>query len=321
MSILGKCLRCCQPLDASDHEYHAACSNSLFGKPTPPDMPYALDELEALAENIVKSSVTIPGVQEKLSLHLEEAEHSAGKFTLVGLWGDYILKPPVRKYPEMPEIEALTMHLAALCGIRTVNYGLIRLKSGELAYITKRLDREANKKVYHMEDMCQLTEQLTEHKYRSSMEKVAKAIHAYSSHPLLDLTIFFDIALFCFIVGNADMHLKNFSLYYSDSDLVQLAPAYDLVATRLLIPEADDREEMALALNGKRARLKRRDFDTFAGTLGLNDKQTANAYARIASNIPSVLSFIEQSFISDEKKEAFEDLINLRCERLEVQAT
>ena len=88
-----------------------------------------------------------------------------------------------------------------------------------------------------------------------------------------------------------------------------------------ILAEADDREEMALALNGKRARLKRRDFDIFAGTLGLNDKQTANAYARIASNIPSVLSFIEQSFISDEKKEAFEDLINLRCERLEVQAT
>ncbi len=318
MSITGKCLRCYQPLDDSENEYHPACSKSLFGKTTPPEMPYALDELEALAENIVKSSVTIPGVQEKLSLHLEKAEHSSGKFTLVGLWGDYILKPPVRKYPEMPEIEDLTMNLAELCGIKTVAHGLIRLNSGELAYITKRIDRTQNKKIHHMEDMCQLTERLTEQKYRSSMENIGKAISEYSSHPLLDITKLFDITLFCFLTGNADMHLKNFSLYYSKMDLVQLAPAYDLVATRLLISEADDPEEIALALNRKKAKLKRRDFDTFAGAIGLNDKQADNAYERVVSNISSVLSFIEQSFISDEKKEEFEDLINVRRERLEL---
>lgn len=318
MSTSGKCLLCYKVLDDAGKDCHAACSRSLFGYMTPPEMPYALDELEALAENIVKRSVTVPGVQEKLSLHLEKGENSGGRLTLVGLWGDYILKPPVRKYPEMPEVEDLTMHLAALCGIRTVSHGLIRLKSGELSYITKRIDREKDKRVCHMEDMCQLTERMTEQKYRSSMEKIGKAINKFSSHPLLDATTFFDITLFCFLTGNADMHLKNFSLYYENADLVQLAPVYDLVATRLLISADDDPEDMALALNGKKAKLQRRDFDIFAGAIGLNEKQTANAYARIVSNIPAAISFIDQSFVTDENKEAFRCLINERCERLEL---
>lgn len=319
MSLSGRCLYCYQKLNDVEQQYHPACCKYLFGRETPPEMPYALDELEALAESIVKSSVTVPGVQEKLSLHLEVDEHSVCKLTLVGLWGDYILKPPVKKYPELPEIEDLTMHLANLCGIETVSHGLMLLKSGERAYITKRIDRDGNRKIYHMEDMCQLTERLTEHKYRSSMEKIGKAINKFSSHPLLDITKLFDISLFCFLTGNADMHLKNFSLYYSGSDLVQLAPAYDLVATRLLIPESDDSEEMALALNGRRSNLRRRDFDIFARTMGLNDKQAANAYARIASSMPSMLSFVDQSLMSDARRDAFKELIEERFVRLDIK--
>jgi serine/threonine-protein kinase HipA len=314
----GKCLVCYGPLDGVASDCHAACSKSMFDQPEPPAVPYALSELERLAEEIVRSSVTVPGVQEKLSLHLEEAANSAGKLTLVGLWGDYILKPPTRKYPEMPEVEDLTMHLASLWRIETVSHCLIRLRSGELSYITKRIDRNKGKRICHMEDMCQLTERLTEQKYRSSMEKVGKAINRFSSHPLLDITRFFDIALFCFVTGNADMHLKNFSLYYQDEDLVQLAPSYDLISTRLLLSENFYPEEMALSFNGNKAKLKRRDFDVFAKTIGLNEKQLANAYARVVSNIPETRSLIERSFISDEKKEQFKELIGERVMILDL---
>ena len=312
MSEAGKCLVCYKAIDGGALDCHAACSRSIFDQSEPPVIPYALSELESLAEEIVRSSVTVPGVQEKLSLHLEKSANSAGKLTLVGLWGDYILKPPARKYLEMPEVEDLTMHLASLWRIKTVSHCLIRLRSGELAYITKRVDRYKGKRICHMEDMCQLTGRLTEQKYRSSMERVAKAINRFSSHPLLDITRFFDIAIFCFITGNADMHLKNFSLYYRDADLVQLAPAYDLVSTRLLISADDDPEEMALTLNGKKEKLKRRDFDVFARTIGLNEKQLANAYARVASNIPKTFSFIDRSFVGDEQKAQIKELISAR---------
>ena len=316
MSVINRCLACYKALDGSEKDYHASCCKSFFGQPSPPEMPYALNELEALAEKIVKSSITVPGVQEKISLHLEEAENVAGKLTLVGLWGDYILKPPARKYPEMPEVEDLTMHLASVWDILIVPHCLIRLKSGELAYITKRIDREQEQEICHMEDMCQLTERLTEQKYRSSMEKIGKAIRKYSSHPLLDITRFFDITTFCFITGNADMHLKNFSLYYKDANLVQLAPAYDLVATRLIIPAKVDPEEMALSLNGKKAKLKRHDFDSFATTIGLNEKQLANAYKRIESRVSRAIGFIDNSFISGDKKDQLKALINERVRRL-----
>ncbi len=316
MSLNNKCLACYEELNDSSSEYHPKCSRLFFGNQHPPILPYALDELEELAENIVKRSVTIPGVQEKLSLHLEDDATSAGRLTLVGLWGDYILKPPVSKYPEMPEIEDITMRLATVCGISTVSHCLIRLQSGELSYITKRIDRHGNNKISHMEDMCQLTERLTEHKYRSSMENIAKAIGKYSSHPMFDIITFFNMALFSFLTGNADMHLKNFSLYYKDRTLIQLAPAYDLVATRLLVSAKDDPEEMALTLNGKKAKLKRSDFDIFAKNIGMNEKQAGNAYKRISSHIPEMVDLIDLSFISNEKKIEFKELINARVARL-----
>lgn len=318
MTVKNRCLACYQDLDGQDSEYHPRCSKLFFGAPHPPVLPYALGELEALAEKIVKRSVTVPGVQEKLSLHLEESGDSSGRLTLVGLWGDFILKPPVRTYPEMPEVEDLTMRLATLWEIPTVPHCLIRLRSGERAYITRRIDRHGKQKICHMEDMCQLTERLTEHKYRGSMEKIAKAISTYSSHPLFDTITFFNTAVFCFLTGNADMHLKNFSLYYQNADLVQLSPAYDLVATRLLISAKDDPEESALTLNGKKAKFRRSDFDLFAENIGLNEKQLGNAYGRLASHIPDALNSIDLSFVSNDKKIEFKELIKARAARLDL---
>ena len=316
MSFEKKCLACYKDLGDNHSGYHPKCSKLFFGNSQPPVLPYALGELEELAENIVKRSVTVPGVQEKLSLHLEDCEDSAGRLTLVGLWGDFILKPPVKRYPEMPEVEDLTMHLASICGIPTVPHCLIRLQSGELSYITKRVDRHGSRKTSHMEDMCQLTERLTEQKYRSSMENIAKAISKYSSHPMFDIITFFNTAVFSFLTGNAAMHLKNFSLYYKENALIQLAPAYDLVATRLLISAKDDPEESALTLNGKKAKIKRADFDTFAKTIGINEKQVSNVYKRISSSMSEMLAFIDFSFISRDQKDEFKELINTRAVRL-----
>ena len=164
-------------------------------------LPYRLDQLDVLEKNIVRSSVTVPGVQAKLSLHLAKRGKEAERLTLVGLWGSYILKPPVDRFPQMPEIEDLTMHLARFFKIVTVPHALIPLQSGEPAYITKRIDRDKKGVKLHMEDMCQLTERLTEDKYKGSMEQVAKAILKFASNPVLDVIRF--LRLRCFHLSQA----------------------------------------------------------------------------------------------------------------------
>jgi serine/threonine-protein kinase HipA len=199
--------------------------------------------MEALATQIVKSQMTVTGVQPKLSLHLTSGgnKQDPKRLTIVGLWGGFILKPPSAKYPQLPEVEDLTMHLASLARINVVPHSLIRLRSGSLAYITRRIDR-VKKSRLHMEDMCQLTGRLTEDKYHGSYEQMARAFRKYSVNPGLDVVNFFEQVLFSFITGNADMHLKNFSLLKQDDVGYVLSPAYDMVATALVNPEWEEKE-------------------------------------------------------------------------------
>ena len=259
---MSKCLYCYQEIldkEFTTLEFHKSCSIKFFGKPIPPILDYSQNEMLKLAEKIVKSQRNITGVQPKLSLTSEKiiGNSASEKFTIVGLWGEYILKPQTALYQHLPEIESLTMHLAELSKIKTVKHSLIRLKSGELAYITKRVDRFKNRKL-HMEDMCQLTERQTEHKYKGSHEQIAKTIKVFSANPGFDIVNFYELLLFCFLTGNNDMHLKNFSLLKNLELQYNLCPAYDLVASELVV-EGDD-EELALNLNGRKRKLRKKDF-------------------------------------------------------------
>jgi serine/threonine-protein kinase HipA len=105
-----------------------------------------------------------------------------------------------------------------------------------------------------MEDMCQLTDRMTEEKYRGSLEAVGKKILQHCSHPGLDALRFFEVNLFSFLTGNSDMHLKNFSLIRSQDGEIRFSPAYDLLPTVLLLPE--DTEESALTMHGCPATIK-----------------------------------------------------------------
>lgn len=318
MKTTRSCLICFDPTDTEGERYHSLCSRKLFGFDKIPLLPYSYSELKELAKKVVQSRVTVPGVQAKLSLNLENTIKESSRFTMVGLWGDYILKPPMEIYPFMPEIEHLTMHLAALFKIETVPHALIPLKTGGLAYITRRIDRPPNKQKLHMEDMCQLSGRLTEAKYQGSMEQIGKLIRTHSSNPLLDCIRFFEVALFSFLTGNADMHLKNFSLIYPLNGMIQLAPAYDLLATRLFIPEKDDPEEMALALNGKRRNLTMNDFRQFASNLRLNDKQVKNILTRFSKTLSTTEAVLETELIPNKQKKMFSELMTARAERLGI---
>lgn len=318
MNRASVCLLCYQQLKKDESIYHQSCCKKFYGKIQAPELPYNLNELDELAKNIVQSSVTVPGVQAKLSLHLAERGKEAERLTLVGLWGNYILKPPVQKYPYMPEIEDLTMHLASFFKIETVPHGLIPLKSGELAYITKRIDRDKKGFKLQMEDMCQITERLTEDKYKGSMEQVAKVILKFASNPVLDVIRFFEVTLFSFITGNADMHLKKFSLIRDKQTLIHLSPAYDMLSTRMLISEKDDPEELALTLNGKKSNFKLNDFVKFAENIALTERQFQNLMKRFQNGFESAISFINKSLLSGEKSQEFKELLNERAERLEL---
>lgn len=271
--------------------------------------------MNELAYQVIQSKATVTGVQPKLSLHLATAEQPnlARRFTIVGMWGGFILKPPSPQYPHLPEVEDLTMHLASIAKIKVVPHSLIRLASGNLAYITKRIDR-AKKEKLHMEDMCQLTDKLTEDKYRGSHEQVAKAILKYSATPGLDVINFFELVLFSFLTGNADMHLKNFSLIDQPATGPIFSPAYDLVATTLVNP-ADD-EDLALTLNGKKKKVNRNDFKAAFTTLELDTKQQENIFKKMEKAKSSWLEFIDISFLNAEMKLAYKKLLQDRFARL-----
>ena len=213
----------------------------------------------------------------------------------------------------MPEVEDLTMHLANIAKIKVVPHGLIRLQTGNLAYITKRIDRVKKSKL-HMEDMCQLTERLSEDKYQGSYEQIAKAIQQHSKNPGLDVVNFFELVLSSFLTGNADMHLKNFSLINQPGIGPVFSPAYDLVATAIVYP-ADD-EDMALTLNGKKKKIKRRDFEAAFNTLKLDVRQQENIFKKMERVLPEWEEMIDISFLNMEWKEMYKALIKERFYRL-----
>lgn len=315
------CLYCYQKLNeqelstpAGAKGFHIRCSKKFFNRNVPPDFDFTEEQIPELAEFIIKGQKTVPGVQPKLSLGIFNKNELTERFTIVGLNGEYILKPPSTLYPNLPENEDLTMHLANLSRLQTVEHSLIRLQSGSLAYITKRIDRKNGEK-RHMEDMCQLTERLTEHKYKGSYEQIAKALRRHTSNPGYNVSTFFELVLFCFLTGNNDMHLKNFSIIHLDNEY-NLCPAYDLLASELVV--VGDDEELALTLNGKKKNLKKIDFIKAMNSSGMDDKVIGNIFNKYAKLPPLWNGLIDKSFLPDRMKTDYKSLIQKKLNQLEL---
>jgi serine/threonine-protein kinase HipA len=266
-----------------------------------------------LAEQVIRTQTTITGVQPKLSIDFAD-KGTPKRFTIVGLWGRYILKPQTEIYPSLPELEDVTMHLAQIAKIQTVPHSLIRFEDGELCYITRRIDRGDKGEKFPMEDMCQLSERLTEYKYKGSYEQIAKLILKYSHTPKLDVINFWEQVLFCWITGNTDMHLKNFSLYSIHEQTYNLTPAYDMLSTALVMPE--DKEELALTLNGKKRKITRDDFVKAFQSSNLEDKIIENIFGKFEKSIPLWRDCIRDCFLDDEMKARYVGLINGRMDKL-----
>ncbi len=311
---MNKCLYCYQPLGIGETDFHKGCARKFFESTSIPALPYTRANIKDLAREIITASTTVTGVQAKISLDIARTgKNEPKRFTIVGLWGRFILKPQTDRFPALPENEDVTMHLAEATGIKTVPHTLIRFSDGELCYITRRIDRTKKGDKIAMEDMCQLSERLTEDKYRGSYERIAKLIHQYSGAPLLDVANFWEVVMFSWLTGNADMHLKNFSLYRPTENYM-LTPAYDLLSTSIVMPE--DNEELALTLNGKKKRIKRIDFETAMRESGMNEKAITNLFAKFSKAIPKWRELIDNSFLPNDKKESYWTIITKMSSRL-----
>lgn len=304
---MAKCLYCYKELKEGQTDYHPSCAKKLYGVKTAPVLPYNRSQIGELAKRVVRAQTTLTGVQAKLSLDVNHGQkNEPDRFTIVGLWGRFILKPQTDTYRSLPELEDLAMHMAEAAKIAVVPHGLIRFDDGELCYITRRIDRQPDGSKTAMEDMCQLSERLTEYKYKGSYEQIAKLIKKYSAVPQLDLVNFWEVVVFSWITGNSDMHLKNFSLYKTPLGFC-LTPAYDLLSTLIVMPQ--DTEELALTLNGKKRKIKRSDFEKAMTASGLNEKVIQNMANKFGKAISKWIDLIDNSFLPNDMKREYKRLI------------
>ncbi len=312
-STRNRCLYCYEflPNNAQSY-YHESCCKKFFGQAYVPTLDYSLTSLKELATQFLQTGMSVTGVQQKVSVSwfANAKKNLVKKLTIVGLYGDYILKPPSEHYRCLPELEDCTMKMAEVCGLQTVPHTLFYLQDKTLCYLTKRVDRTKTG-MRHMEDMCQLTNRLTEYKYKGSHEQVAKALLQYSSAPMLDVSNFYEYVLFSFLTGNADMHLKNFSLLETmEKGKYMLAPAYDLLNTTLV--NHTDTEELALTLNGKKNKLNYFDFVIAYKNCGLTKKLLDKTLDNFYYCQLEMKEVIEKSFLPADLKLQYKELLSVR---------
>lgn len=300
---------CCGKPTKEEGIWHKRCVKSFFGSPKIPEIE--IDDLihEKLASLSVAEGRTVTGVQKKLSITLSVS----GSRKTFAYSGEYIIKTNDNTRPNLPEYEFVGMKMAELCGFKTVPNGLIYSKSGESIYITRRVDRAfENGRIIQiaMEDFAQLSLTQTEYKYNGSYERCAKkVIDRFSSTSYLDKIELFRMCFFSYIIGNTDMHLKNFSLIKGRSGYT-LSPFYDILPVLMVVEQKD----MALTINGKSQNLTKNDFLSFGSNMGLDRALSGKLLGDIASKTPVMFDFIRQSPLPDSSKEGLISLIKNRVE-------
>ena len=273
------------------------------------DLPYTAAELRQEAANRAKK-LSIQGVQPKLSATISVVEQ---EFKIVDQFGTYIIKPQNDLFPELPQNEDVTMRMAKVFGLDVPFHGMLYAKDGSLSYFIKRFDRYGKGKKLATEDFAQLTGNTRDTKYRFTMEKLVPVIDEFCSFPAIEKADFFKRILFCYVTGNEDMHLKNFSLI-TKNEKTTLTPVYDFLNSSIAIKNPE--EEIALTLKGKKSNLKASDFmDYYAkDRLQLNEKTIATILEQMHNAIPKWEELLEISFLSDEMKEKYFLLMETRVQ-------
>lgn len=284
---------------------------AMFGKSVRPSISISLEQISAEAQKLA-GKLSISGVQPKLSVRLE-----GDKLLPVARNGQFILKPQTQEFAQLPQNEYLCMQMGNRFGLNTAMSLLLELADGSPAYLVKRFDRF--KKGNRMEKLaCEDTHQILggPDKYAGSHTQIAKVIRDYCNFVPLELQRFYEMTIFNFAIGNGDAHRKNFSLLTNQKGVIALSPAYDLVSSRLVIPE--EAEEMALTLNGKRNRLKRSDFLAFAESMGIETVYAECKIDELLALSNEFTDMISKSALTVQLQERFLEIITQRLNRLSI---
>jgi serine/threonine-protein kinase HipA len=277
------------------------------------DLPYTAQEQRMESSGRMRR-MSIQGVQPKLSAVLSISKSS---FELTDTKGHYIIKPQSDTFRNLPENEDVTMRMAAICGLETPWHGLIWSKDGSLSYVIRRFDRVGNTKKLAVEDFAQISGGNRDSKYDFTTEKMIKLIETHCTFPEIEKVKFFRLILFCFLTGNEDMHLKNFSLI-TRQQRVEFSPCYDLLNTTLALGKTED--ELALMLAGKRKEFRRLELvDYFAfERLGLSEPLVDKVLNSFKKAIPACKTLLTNSFLPDDLKENYLKMLQERLTRLDI---
>jgi serine/threonine-protein kinase HipA len=275
------------------------------------EFPYSAQEQRREAA-VRSAKMSIQGIQPKISTRLSPGNQS---FEIVDKGGNYIIKPQSEVYIQVPENEDLTMKMASAFGINVPLTGLLYSKDRSLSYFIKRFDRYGKNKKYALEDFAQLTGNSRDTKYNWSMEKLLPVIDSYCTFPMIEKRKLFRRIIFCFITGNEDMHLKNFSLI-TKNNITELSPAYDLLNTTISLEQVT--EELALPLAGKKRKITREILYEYYGkdNMKLTDKILASEERNLTEKKKALKNLINISFLNDDMKIKYSDLLNERYQRL-----
>jgi serine/threonine-protein kinase HipA len=306
--MTAKCLGCYEAVDEVGI-FHPACAQKVFGVRWTPALKILPEDFARVAQEMA-GHMSISGVQPKISGNLNRKTKS---IEAAPSGGEFILKPPNDRFEDIPANEDLCMHLAELYGIETPPHALMRAGQKEFVYVIRRFDRVESGEKRAVEDMAQVLGVPTAKKYNLSHEKVGEGILRYCTNSYLELGRYMERLLFCFLIGNGDMHLKNFSLMTDEKEAVALSPAYDLLSSKLVIPREED---FALTLNGKKNGLKKKDFVEFASRLGISAKVVDSSLQRLLGLRPVFQEWTEKSLLPPEKRNALLKIIDERAKRI-----
>lgn len=302
------CRACLEPVKA-DKDYHDRCLRALFGTAKAPRLDIETSKLHTAAMAMLGHS-SLSGIQKKISVNLSVDRET---LQVAAEGGRYILKPQTEAYPNLPENEHLTTRLAQLVEIEVAPFGLVSLKDEALAYVVRRFDRLADGHKLRQEDFCQLAEFSPKEKYDGSAELCVRLLRKYASEPLIEILKLYRLMVFTWWSGNGDMHLKNFSVLADEQGLLRLTPAYDLVCTRLVIPD----DPLALPITGKKEKLDREDWLRFAEYCQLPDRTAIRILNRQSAVLEAAHRLIDQSFLPADQKERYQALLAERSRSLE----
>jgi len=275
----------------------------MFNSSKIPAIDFGLEDISRKAQELT-GKLSISGVQPKLSVKFDEKRNM---LVLASEGGEYILKPQNPAFSNIPENEQCCMDIAKELNVEVPPHCLIPLKDKSLSYVVKRFDRERGVKI-HQEDFGQILEQTD--KYKGSVEQIGGKLKEISSAPGYDVQLLFERVVLNFILGNGDAHLKNYSITYRDKDDVRLAPAYDIVCSKLVIPGEED---SAITIHGKKNKLSREDFDKLGDAFGIPIKIRYEKFGNKFNNIGKI---IETSNLTKEKQEQFLKIIKERAARI-----